>query len=150
MRLALDSNVLIYAEGGKDAERRLLAHRIIGGVMPSEIVIPLQAAAETFRWLVKKGGLTHERAAERTRWWTNSFMTQDMDRSVFEGAIALVSAHRLQFFDALILSAAEESGATLLLTEDLQDGFRWRGVTVANPFATEPSRAIMKLMNLKE
>ena len=28
-------------------------------------------------------------------------------------------------------------GFRLLLSEDLQDGFTWRGVTVANPFAAQ-------------
>jgi len=38
-------------------------------------------------------------------------------------------------WDALILSVAAENRCRLLLSEDLQDGFTWRGVTVANPFA---------------
>lgn len=44
-------------------------------------------------------------------------------------------AHRLGIWDALILSAAADAGCRLLLSEDLQDGFTWGGVTVANPFA---------------
>ena len=37
--------------------------------------------------------------------------------------------------DAVILSAAAESGCRLLLSQDLQEGFTWNGVTVTNPFA---------------
>ena len=33
------------------------------------------------------------------------------------------------------LAAAAEAGCRLLLSEDLQDGFTWSGVTVVNPFA---------------
>ena len=34
-----------------------------------------------------------------------------------------------------MISVAAEGGCRLLLSEDLQDGFSWRGVTIANPFA---------------
>ena len=33
------------------------------------------------------------------------------------------------------MSAAADASCRLLLSEDLQDGFTWSGVTVANPFA---------------
>ena len=33
------------------------------------------------------------------------------------------------------MAAAGEAGCRLLLSEDLQDGFTWSGVTVVNPFA---------------
>jgi predicted nucleic acid-binding protein len=37
-------------------------------------------------------------------------------------------------WDALILEAARSAGCSTLLTEDLQPGFRYQGVTVENPF----------------
>ena len=42
--------------------------------------------------------------------------------------------HVLSIWDAVILSAAAAAGCRLLLSEDLQDGFTWNGVTVVNPF----------------
>jgi predicted nucleic acid-binding protein len=111
MRLALDSNILIYAEGGNDAERQIAAHRIIGGVPPSQILVPLQSAAETFRWLVHKGGMDRAKASARTSWWLEKFATQDTNREVFASAVELAAAHRIQFFDAIILSAASEGRA---------------------------------------
>ena len=34
-----------------------------------------------------------------------------------------------------MVAVAAEVGCRLLLSEDMQDGFSWRGVTVVNPFA---------------
>ncbi len=34
-----------------------------------------------------------------------------------------------------MFGAAAEAGCRLLLSEDLQEGFTWGGVTVVNPFA---------------
>ena len=55
--------------------------------------------------------------------------------TVLDAALALSSAHRLRIFDAVILAAAAEAGCHQLLTEDMHNGFVWRGVEVVNPFA---------------
>ncbi|HZC22176.1 MAG TPA: VapC toxin family PIN domain ribonuclease, partial [Candidatus Binatia bacterium] len=49
-------------------------------------------------------------------------------------------------WDAIILSAAAEAGCRLLLSEDLQAGFTWNGVTVANPFAAKKHELLAELL----
>jgi len=51
------------------------------------------------------------------------------------GASELEERHRLSFWNALIVEAANRSGATRLLTEDLQHGREIEGITIENPFA---------------
>ena len=51
-------------------------------------------------------------------------------------AADLATDHRLGTWDAVILSAASQAGCRLLLSEDLQEGFTWAGVTVVNPFSS--------------
>jgi predicted nucleic acid-binding protein len=46
---------------------------------------------------------------------------------------------QLSYWDALILAAAERSGAVYLLTEDFQAGRRYENVQVINPFEHLPS-----------
>lgn len=146
MRVALDSNVIIYAEGGQDEARRATAHAIIGALYPRQISISIQATAETWRWLIKKGGIANGEATKRVQWWLSAFTTQDTDRTVFDGAAELVSQHKLQVFDAIILAAARAASADVLLSEDMHDGFSWRGVMVVNPFATNPLPVISQLL----
>jgi predicted nucleic acid-binding protein len=50
-------------------------------------------------------------------------------------ASELEERHTLSFRDALIVEAARRSGATRLLTEDLQPGRRIGDLTIENPFA---------------
>jgi len=50
-------------------------------------------------------------------------------------AVDLASQHRMNIWDAVILASAADAGCRLLLSEDMQDGFTWTGVTVVNPFA---------------
>ena len=49
-------------------------------------------------------------------------------------ASALEERHRLSFWDALIITSAQQLGATVLLSEDLQDGQRFSDLLVTNPF----------------
>ncbi|HWB99103.1 MAG TPA: hypothetical protein VG672_20485, partial [Bryobacteraceae bacterium] len=53
--------------------------------------------------------------------------------------------HHFGIWDAVILSAASQAGCRLLLSEDLQDGFTWGGVTVVNPFAS-PRHALLEAL----
>ncbi len=57
-------------------------------------------------------------------------------------AVELAGAHQLAIWDAVVLAAAAQASCDILLTEDLQDGFHWRGVTVVNPFA-EPMSPLL-------
>jgi predicted nucleic acid-binding protein len=48
--------------------------------------------------------------------------------------------------DAVMLSVAADAGCRLVLSEDLQDGFTWRGVTVTNPFGGEQHALLDSLL----
>ncbi len=47
-------------------------------------------------------------------------------------------AAHIDFWDAMILAAAEQSGCRYLLSEDFQEGRNFDGVTVINPFNRSP------------
>jgi len=52
-------------------------------------------------------------------------------------AVKLARGNSLAFYDALIVAAAADAGCRLLLTEDLQHGRKFGGVTIQNPFLEE-------------
>jgi predicted nucleic acid-binding protein len=66
----------------------------------------------------------------------DSFEVHDSTWTSFQAAFDLVVDHGFSMWDALILSVMAETRCRLLLSEDLQHGFTWRGVTVVNPFQT--------------
>lgn len=65
-------------------------------------------------------------------------------------ATDLATDHNLRIWDAVVLSASAEAGCRLLLSEDLQEGFTWRGVTVTNPFAATKHVLLEALLNETE
>jgi predicted nucleic acid-binding protein len=134
VRLALDTNILAYAEGVNGAVRKKAALDIIGR-LPSETFLPVQALGELFHVLVRKAGRPPERARAAILGWQDAFPLIETSPTVLIAATDLAARHGLSIWDAVVFSAAAASGCRLLLSEDLQDGFTWRGVTVTNPFS---------------
>ena len=150
MKIALDSNVMIYAEGLADDPRNTIAQKIIAAAGPGQLVIPVQAVSETLFWLIKRARQPYAVACQSSRIWLSSYTLQNVDAEVMVGAMELVSMHHLQVFDAIILACAAQAGAEVLLSEDMQHGFVWRGVTVVNPFLAEPNPLVRKLIATSE
>ena len=134
MLVALDTNVLAYAENANGAALRQAADDLLNGLVPESTLIPVQALGELFNVLVKKAGLTGKRARTAAISWAESYPVIESSEAVMAGALGLAVDHRLRIWDAVILAAAADAKCRLLLSEDLQDGFTWSGVTVVNPF----------------
>jgi len=133
--LALDTNILAYAEGVNDAARQARALEVIAGLDASLIVVPVQVLGELYRVLTVKAGRSPDDARAAILSWRDALATRDTSATALLAAMDLVVDHKMSFWDALILAVAAEAGCRILLTEDLGEGFTWRGVTVVNPFA---------------
>ena len=136
MRIALDTNVLAYAEGINGIERRDAALALIRRVPQEAAVVPVQVLGELFNVLVRKGGKSPSDARDALLSWRDTFPVAETSPEVMLAAVDLATDHQLGIWDAVILSAASQSACRLLLSEDLQEGFTWAGVTVVNPFAS--------------
>ncbi len=54
--------------------------------------------------------------------------------ALVRGAVRIMSQYGLQYYDSLMLAAAEAEQCDVILTEDLNDGQVYCGVKAANPF----------------
>jgi predicted nucleic acid-binding protein len=134
--VALDSNVLVYAEGVNGPAMQSAAVDLLEKLPPESTLVPAQALGELFAALVKKAGRSREVARDAVLTWGDTFPIIETSSSVVLMAMDLAAHHRLGWWDAVMMSAAADAGCRLLLSEDLQDGFTWSGVTVTNPFAS--------------
>lgn len=60
--------------------------------------------------------------------------TADVDVPMIERAIDVQDRWQINFWDALIIAAAERMHCPTVLSEDMSDGQVYGGVTVRNPF----------------
>jgi predicted nucleic acid-binding protein len=140
MRIAFDSNILAYlagvdraADDGAKIDRVRAVLASLAG--RAALVAPVQTLGELLIVLVRAGASREEARTVVLR-FRETFACADTSEATLLSAMDLVVAHKLQLWDALILSASAEAGCAMLLSEDMQDGFVWRGVTVRNPLTT--------------
>ena len=146
MKIALDTNILAYAEGTNGAAMRARALGVIQRLPPEAIVIPVQTLGELFNVLVRKAGRRPARARTAVLGWRDAYAIIETSAAVMVNATDLASDHGLTIWDSVVLAASAEAECRLLLSEDLQDGFTWRGVTVTNPFTTTLHPLLMPLL----
>jgi predicted nucleic acid-binding protein len=137
--VALDTTILAYAEGIGDSRRCAEAIRLIEQLPVELVLLPAQSLGELFRVLTGKAKREQGLVRQAIMAWADSFEVADSSWSAFRAAMDLAIDHRLQIWDALIMAVAAENSCRMLLSEDLQNGFIWRGVTVVNPFVTPSS-----------
>ena len=149
MRVALDTNVLAYAEGVGDERRCSAAILLVEQLSSNVVVLPAQTLGELSRVLTGKAKRSAEQAREAVLGWADSFEVADSTWFAFQSALDLTVDHQLPIWDALVLAVAAENRCRLLLSEDFHNGFTWRGLTVVNPFISSPSPLLESLLLIK-
>ncbi|MFZ0284108.1 MAG: PIN domain-containing protein [Terriglobales bacterium] len=145
MRVALDTNIPVYAEGINDAAKQQIALRLIERLPADSTFLPVQVLGELFRVLVGKAGRTPERAQAAILSWRDVFPLIETTPAVILAATNLAVHHDFGIWDAVIVSAAA-AGCRVLLSEDLHAGFTWNGVKVVNPFSREKDELLTSVL----
>jgi len=135
-RVFVDTNVLVYAYDIDAGHKHQIALDVMKDLwLSGRGMLSTQILQEFFVTVTGKLSLpldvaVAEEILKRLAKWeivTNSMAT------VF-AAIELHKRYRLSFWDSLIISAAIEGGAGTLLSEDLSDKQRIKGLVINNPF----------------
>ncbi len=133
IRIALDSNILIYAEVEPETEKGRRAAEIIL-LAAQNGVIPVQVFGEFLRFVQRRAPAAFASACAQVDVYSSLFVTPATSDEILSLAMAIAEAHGLQMWDAVICAAAERAGARVLVTEDLQDGRDLGGLRILNPF----------------
>jgi predicted nucleic acid-binding protein len=133
-RFSLDTNILVYAADLAAGERHNRALDIIDRAVRRNCVLTLQALAEFFHVTTRKRIVARAEAAAQLRDWTTEFTTISADTAALWTALEFTVGGRFGWWDALLLATAERHGCGIVLSEDMQDGARFGGVTVVDPF----------------
>lgn len=136
MLIALDTNILVYAEGVNGQARAEQALAIIDAHAEDGLVIPAQAFGELFMVLTRKARWPAERARAAVLAWRDTADVAETTDTVLLEALDIATMHGFALRDAVILAAAAQAGCRILLSEDMHAGFIWRGVEIQNPFRT--------------
>ncbi len=130
----IDTNVLVYVADDSYAEKQLVARRIVlAALTADDYIISAQVLNEFSSVLLKKLKKTNDEVdgfLEVIEGIRTVAVKPDWTRK----AVRLMSQHAVQFYDSLLLVAAQENGCDEILTEDLNDGQMYGSVKAVNPF----------------
>jgi len=133
-RLFLDTNVLVYADDAGSAAKQTVAQEVVEDAIKSgAAVLSTQVLQEYFVIATRKLGLDAAAARRRVE-LLSTLDVVEIDVPAILSAIDLCRLHTIAFWDALIVQSAALARCERLLTEDLQHGRTYAGVTVENPF----------------
>ena len=130
----LDTNVLVYAAAGRgpeEAKRR----RAVELIETEEFGLSTQVLQEFYVTVATKiaAPLSVDQALE----WIEALETfpcVPIDTHLVKLAVETSERHRISYWDAAIITAAEILGAGIVYSGDLNDGQRYGSVLVRNPF----------------
>ena len=128
MTAFLDTNVLIYAQGGGRKSEVARQAILAGGVISVQVLNEFAAVLRRkfrFEWDIIAEAIADARIALDP--------VRPIDVAIHTEALA--RSHGFSFYDSLIVASALEAGCDTLLTEDLQTGRRIAGLTIVDPFA---------------
>ena len=131
----VDTNILMYAHDASAGAKHDRAKALIEELWRDRTgVVSTQVLQELAVNLRRKAGRPLDAKATRdivTDYLTWQVVVNSGD-SILD-ALDLEARYRISFWDALVLQAANASGAEVLYSEDLSDGQTYGSVRVVNP-----------------
>ena len=131
----VDSNVFIYAVDKAVSAKQKKARGIVADVFAdgSAYRVSSQVLAEFSSVAIRKLGMaTPILLALLTEMGKIAHVA--IDNALVSRAVEIQGIYGIQYYDAQIVAAAERLGCDSILTEDLNDGQMYCGITALNPF----------------
>ncbi len=133
MNYFVDTNIVVYAFDQADPSKQRTAIEILEGT--DRLVLSTQVLLETWWVLTRRLAepLDESEAAEVINRLTE-LPVVSTDPQLVKQAVDTGRRFNIAIWDALIIEAARAAGCKSILSEDLQAGQDFNGVTVENPF----------------
>ena len=135
-RVFLDTNVLVYLfDADAPAKQRLVQNLLSNRELRMQLILSTQVLQEFYVSVTRKlAAPLDQDAAFQAVQDLAAFPIVQIDPPLILLAIQRGRKAKVSFWDALILEAALAAGATLLYSEDFQDGAVFGRLRIANPF----------------
>ena len=134
-RVFVDTNILVYAHDAAAGAKHTLAKSLLSELWRGRNAVISTQVLQEFYVTVRKKVLNVEDGKLAKRWLNHylTWATVVNDGASILRAIEIEQRYQLSFWDAMIVQAAKESGATVLYSEDLNHSQLLAGVRVHNP-----------------
>ncbi len=133
----LDTNILVYSFEEKEPAKRDKARELIERALETRRgVISWQFVQEFLnvalhKWQIPMAPVD---AREYLQMVLNPLCRIHPSSETWTAALRIADESQYRFYDSLIVASAIQSGATILYSEDLQEGRRFGTLEIRNPF----------------
>lgn len=132
----VDTNIFLYriSSDPSEADKQAIALRILDA---DDLFVSVQVFQEFYTQATRpsrQDALRHDEAVALIESWKR-FPVQDVTVKLLDAALIAKERWQLSYWDAAIIEAARLSKCDTVLSEDLNAGQDFQGVTVTNPFA---------------
>ena len=138
-RRFVDTNILVYAHDRSAGVKHEHARRLVEGLWESgDGVLSTQVLQELCINLRRKvaNAVPMDEVRQLIREYSTWTIITNGPESIVK-ALDLEERYGISFWDAMILQAADDGGASILYTEDLSAGQTYGSVRVINPLTAE-------------
>ena len=133
----LDTNVLVYANDCRDAEKQSRAIAVVACLMRSgNGVISMQVLQEYANTALVKLQQKSDVVLRQLR-LLEAMRVVEPDADLIRRQVEIRETYGVSFWDAGIVAAAEAANCTAILSEDLNSGQFYSGIRVVNPFLSD-------------
>jgi predicted nucleic acid-binding protein len=137
-RYFLDANILVYSfDTEARAKLRRATELIREAVASRRGIVSCQVVQEFFNLAFRRFAepMSQMEAEQYLGTVFGPLLAVDSSVALYQEALAINQRYRMNWFDSLIVAAAMAGECEVLYSEDLQDGQKFGGLQVENPFA---------------
>jgi predicted nucleic acid-binding protein len=135
----VDTNVLLYAQDPRDAQKKAVAQAWLQRCWRAGIGrISTQVMHELYANLRRVAPSLNVEDARAVLRRYRAWHPWVVDDATVDQAWHVQDRMNVSYWDALMVAAAQQQGCTLLLTEDLQHDQQIDSVRIVNPFVVGP------------
>jgi predicted nucleic acid-binding protein len=131
----LDTNVFVYAYDPADKKKQAVAQGLVRKAQVGELLTSVQVLAEFAATLLHKSSIAvRPKDVAAVLDALSPIRVIAPDAFLVRRAVEARQHYGIHFYDGMIVAAAERAGCGRILSEDLNPGQDYFGVTVENPF----------------
>lgn len=136
MKAFLDTNILVYAVDRSDGAKNAKTVSVLQAALRqrNSYAISVQCLTEFANVAMRKIGMAPDAVLDFIRMFRNITTVVPECELVVRG-VEIKALYGIQFYDAMVVAAAERVKAREIWSEDLNAGQRYCGMLAVNPFA---------------
>lgn len=135
-KVFVDTNVLVYAHDQKEGYKQEAAKRVLRELSQQQSgALSMQVLQEFYNTVTRKLASPLPKDEARAIVEDFSYWCVETTPKEIKRAFQIEDEARIGFWDALIVAAAIRSGASRIISEDLNPGQTIAGIQIENPFA---------------